>query len=138
MAKKKARKDTQPVNPPKSAPAKKAPIMPITLGVVAVFVVVAVVASMNANSVEVVDGQVTRIIATVDECAFATITLDVPADEPIDEVANAVFDALSRTEGVGEVTVYEDPPRVDIDYCQSYSSEPVLREVLAGTGYVTP
>ncbi len=119
-------------------PVKKAPVMPITVVVILVLVVVAVIAATNANRLEVVDGKVSRIMATVDECAFATLTLDVPPGEPVEEVAANVFDALSRGVGIGLVTVHETPPVVEIDYCQSYTSEPQLRELLATTGYLAP
>jgi len=75
-------------------------------------------------------------MATVDECAFATLTLVVPPGEPIEDVAASVFDALSRGVGVGQVTVHESPPVVEIDYCQSYTDEQQLRELLATTGYL--
>jgi len=112
------------------------PIVPVTIGVVAVLIAIVIIASAGANTVEIVDGKVSRTIATVDECASATLPLAIPAGSTIEEAAEAIFDALSKTAGVGMVTVYEDDPRVSIEYCQSYSSEPGLRETLAPTGYL--
>ncbi len=139
MAKrKKSKKAGAEANAPAPAPVKKSPAMLITVMVVVVLVVVAVIAMSNANRLEVVDGKVSRIMATVDECAFATLTLNVPPDEPVEVVAETVFDALSRGVGIGRVTVHEQPSMVEIDYCQSYTSEPQLRELLAATGYLAP
>ncbi len=108
----------------------------VIVGVVAV-VAIAVIAGRGANTATMVDGKVSRIIATVDECAFATIELQLPAEVSAEDAAAVIFDTLSTEAGVGLVTVYEDGPRVEIDYCQSYTSEPALREALAPTGYVT-
>lgn len=121
---------------PATSVKKKAPVVPITIGVIVVFIVIAVIASGGANSTEFVNGQVSRTIATVDECASAELALAVPEGETMEDVATAVFEALSRTEGVGLVTVYEENPRVSIQYCQSYANEPALREVLGATGYL--
>ncbi len=108
----------------------------VIVGVVAV-VAIAIIAGSVANTVTMVDGKASRIIATVDECAFATIELQLPAEVSAEDAAAVIFDTLSTEIGVGLVTVYEDEPRVEINYCQSYTSEPVLRQALAQTGYVT-
>lgn len=122
-----------------AAPNKrKAPVIPLTIGVVVILIAIAVIAGGGANSVALVDGQVSRTIATVDECASTVLTLSIPPDGDTEEAAAAIFDALSKTVGVGEVTVYEENPRVQIEYCQSYTSEPELRSVLAPTGYLAP
>lgn len=104
---------------------------------VAAVILIAIIAGQGAQSVTVVDGQVSRVIATVDECAFTTIDLSIPSDVTTEEAASTIFDTLSTEPGVGRVTVYEDDARVEIDYCQSYNSEPRLREVLVATGYVS-
>lgn len=128
---------TQPT--PQSGSGKRPiPIVPVTIGVVAVLIAIVVIASAGADTVEMVDGQVSRTIATVDECQEATFALAVPAESTIEEAAEAVFDALSKSAGVGLVTVYAEDPRVNIQYCQSYSNEPALREALAPTGYLAP
>ncbi len=124
--------------PQAAASKRKAPVIPVTIAFVVVLVVIAVIAGSGANQVSLVDGKVTRTIATVDECASATLPLTIPAGETIEDAAESIFDALSKTTGVGVVTVYEDDPRVQIAYCQSNSTEPALREVLAPTGYLAP
>lgn len=123
---------------PAKSGARKAPIVPVTIAIAAIVVVVTLIAGRGATTVTFVDGKVSRTIAAVDECAFTTLQLSIPADVVPEDAAAAVFDALSRTAGVGLVTVYEDDPRVEIDYCQSYTSEPALREALAQTGYLAP
>ena len=123
--------------PAPAAPAKKkAPVVPITIGVIVVFIAIAIIAGGGANTTKFVNGRVSRTIATVDECASAELPLVVPEGETMEDVAAGVFEALSRTEGVGLVTVYEENPRVNIQYCQSYSDEPKLRQVLGETGYL--
>lgn len=113
------------------------PAIILAIGGVALVVVIAVIAGGGANTVTMVDGKASRIIATVDECAFTTIEIAIPAGVSGEEAATAVFDRLSGEIGVGLVTVYEDNPRVEIDYCQSYTSEPVLRQALADIGYAS-
>jgi hypothetical protein len=137
VAKSKKKRGPVPAAAAATPPArKKAPVVPLTIGVIAVFIVIAVIASANANRATFVDGQISRTIATVDECASATLPLTVPEGQTMEDVAAGVFDALSRTSGVGLVTVFEDGPRVDIEYCQSYSNEPALRQILAQAGYL--
>jgi len=121
-----------------AAPARKLPILPITIGVAAVIIVIAIAAGSGAQSVQFVDGKASRTIATVDECQFTTIAVTLPADQTPEEAAAGIFDALSKTPrgGVGLVSVYKDDPRVEIDYCQSYTSEPELRAALAEAGYL--
>lgn len=121
-----------------AAPARKLPIVPITIGVAAVVIVIAIVAGSGAQGIEFVDGKVSRTIATVDECQFTTIAVTLPADETSEDAAAGIFDALSKTTGVGLVSIYEDDPRVEIDFCQSYTSEQQLRAILAEAGYATP
>lgn len=115
---------------------KKAPVVPLTIGVIVLVIAIAIIAGGGANTTTFVNGQVSRTIATVDECASATLPLTVPAGETMEDVASGVFDALSRTSGVGLVTVFEDDPRVSIEYCQSYCDEPTLRDVLGQAGYL--
>jgi hypothetical protein len=120
-----------------AAPAKKkAPVVPLTIGVIVLVIAIAIIAGGGANTTTFVNGQVSRTIATVDECASTVLPLAVPEGESMEDVASGVFDALSRTEGVGLVTVFEDDPRVSIEYCQSYSSDPVLRDILSQAGYL--
>lgn len=122
---------------PSPAPSKrKAPVLPVIVAIIAVFVVIFLVANASSNKVEFVNGQVSRTMATVDECQATTLPLAIPAGETPETVAEAVFDALSRTAGVGLVTVYEAGPSVHINYCQSYTSEPALRELIAPTGFL--
>jgi hypothetical protein len=128
---------TQPT--PQAGSGKRSiPIVPVTIGVVAILIAIVIIASSGADTVEMVNGQVSRTIATVDECQEANFALAVPAGSTIEEAAEAIFDALSKTAGVGLVTVYAEDPRVNIQYCQSYSNEPALRESLAPTGYLAP
>jgi hypothetical protein len=122
-----------------AAPAKKkAPVVPLTIGVIVLVIAIAIIAGGGANTTTFVNGQVSRTIATVDECASTVLPLTVPEGESMEDVASGVFDALSRAEGVGQVTVFEDDPRVSIEYCQSYSSDPVLRDILSQAGYLAP
>jgi hypothetical protein len=119
------------------APAKKkVPVVPLTIGVTVLVVAIAIIAGGGANTTTFVNGEVSRTIATVDECASTVLPLAVPSGETMEDVASGVFEALSRTEGVGLVTVFEDDPRVDIQYCQSYSDDPTLREILGQAGYL--
>ena len=115
---------------------KKAPVLPLTIGVIVLVIAIAIIAGGGANTTTFVNGQVSRTIATVDECASASLPLTVPDGETMEDVASGVFDTLSRTSGVGLVTVFEDEPRVDIEYCQSYTSEPALRDILGQAGYL--
>ncbi|MBW6468504.1 MAG: hypothetical protein K0B85_05015 [Coriobacteriia bacterium] len=132
-----AKNKKKPASAPAAPPAKKkSPVVPLTIGVIAVVVVIAIVAGGGANTTTFVDGQVSRTIATVDECASTTLPLDVPEGQTMEDVAAGVFEALSRTTGVGVVTVYENDPRVSIEYCQSYSNEPTLREIIGQAGYL--
>lgn len=120
-----------------SAPAtRKFPIVPATIAVAAIVVVIAILAGGRAQDVEVVDGRITRIIATVDECAVTTIPLAVPTGTSMEDVANSIFDRLSRTTGVGEVIVYVDNPRVEINHCQSVTNDATLRGYIAEIGYL--
>ena len=115
---------------------RRSPVMPITVGVVVLLVAAALFAASGPKNVNFLDGQVSRTIATVDECAVATVALQIPDGKTSSDMALAVFDALSKTEGVGVVTVFEDAPRAEINYCQSYSTEAKLQEILAPTGFL--
>lgn len=115
---------------------RKLPIVPITFGVVAIVIAIVVIAGSGAQDVTFVDGKASRTIATVDECQFTTLAIAIPAEVTSEQAAEDIFDALSDITGVGLVSVYEDDPRVEIDYCQSYTSEPELRSVLAEAGYL--
>lgn len=139
MGKSKKNRNKQQAAPaPAPTPARKLPIVPITIGVVVVLIAIVVVVSSQAQSVNFVDGKTSRTIATVDECAFTTLAISIPEGMSPEDAAQGIFDALSRTTGVGLVTIYEDDPRVEIDYCASYTSEPVLRDILVQAGYATP
>ncbi|MDF1543081.1 MAG: hypothetical protein RQ731_00840 [Anaerosomatales bacterium] len=132
-----AKNKKKPASAPAAPPAKKkSPVVPLTIGVIAVVVVIAIIAGGGANTTTFVDGQASRTIATVDECASTTLPLAVPEGQTMEDVAAGVFEGLSRTNGVGVVTVYENDPRVNIEYCQSYSSDPTLREVIGQAGYL--
>ncbi len=139
MGKSKSNQNQQmPAQASKAAPARKLPIVPITIGVAAIVIVIAIVAGSGAQGVEFVDGKASRTIATVDECQFTSIAVTLPPDKTSEEAAEGIFDALSKSTGVGLVSVYEDDPRVEIDFCQSYTSEEQLRAILAEAGYTTP
>jgi len=123
--------------PVEAAPAKKKiPMVPATIAFVVVIIAIVFIASTNAGTVRIVDGKISRTMATVDECAEFTAPLVVPEGQTIEQVAETIFDSLSQTTGVGLVTIYVDDPRVDINYCQSYSNEPALSEILATAGYL--
>lgn len=117
---------------------KKAPIMPVTIGIAVLLIAIVAFAQASNNRPTLVDGQVSRVIANVDECASTTVALELPADVDTVAAAEAIFDALNGLEGVGRVTVYEENPRAEINYCQSYTGEAQLQATLAPTGYVTP
>lgn len=140
MAKSKKKKMQEPVAPSKPAAStkRKIPIVPVTIAFVVVLIAIVVIAGGGANTTSIVDGKISRTIATVDECATATFPLAIPAGGTIEDAASDIFSALSKTVGVGLVTVYVDDPRVQIEYCKSYSEEPTLRGILAPTGYLAP
>ena len=136
MGKSKKNRNKEQAAAPAAPAKKKAPVVPITIGVIVLFVAIAIIAGGGANTTTFVDGQVSRTIATVDECASTTLPLAVPEGQTMEDVAAGVFEALSRTTGVGLVTVYESDPRVSIEYCQSYSSDPTLRDIIGQAGYL--
>lgn len=117
---------------------KKAPMIPVTIGIAVVLIAIVAFAQTNSTRPTLVDGQVSRVIANVDECASATVALQLPAEVDTVAAAESIFDALNELEGVGRVTVYDVNPRVEIAYCQSYIGEAELQASLAQTGYVTP
>lgn len=127
---------TEQAKPVKAASQKKIPMVPVTIGFVVLIIAIVFIASTNATSIRIVDGKITRTMATVDECAEFTAPLAIPDGGTIEQAAETIFEALSKTTGVGLVTIYVDDPRIDINYCQSYSNEPALTEIIAATGYL--
>jgi hypothetical protein len=110
----------------------------VTFGIIAAIVVVVLIVNRASDTVRVVDGRATMTVATVDECASTTFAIALQDVEDFDTAVSKLFAALRETEGVGVVTAYADNPRIEIAYCQSYSSEPVLRSLLEPTGYIAP
>jgi len=137
----KSNRSAQPSGGKQSQPAprkKKAPMLAVTIGITVVLIAFVIAAGTGSSKPVVVDGMVTKTLAQVDECAVATLNLALPAGSDTAEVADDVFNALQGTSGVGKVTVFEEDPRIVVNYCQSFTDESVIRGKLEPTGHLAP
>lgn len=122
---------------PQVAPRKKPPILVITLAVAAVFLVVVIAISRGGDDVSFgPDGTARLTVATVDQCQNVTYYYAPGADVQV--ATEALFEAIRRVEGVGDVVAFQNPPSILINFCRSAIQEPTIRAALEPTGFLAP
>ncbi|MBS3974632.1 MAG: hypothetical protein KGZ89_07195 [Actinobacteria bacterium] len=121
---------------PNPAPRRKPPIAIITAGIAVAVVLVAIVVTQGGAGVRFENGQATLNVATVDECQQVVYYYAPGVDTQ--QATEALFEAARMLEGVGTVTAFENPPSIQVNFCQSAVAETEIRAALAQTGVLAP
>jgi hypothetical protein len=108
----------------------------VTVGIIAVLIVVAVVVGMQTTRPQVTGETITQTFASGDPCANAVIPIAAASDADPRKTAETLFAAIKPIPGLTSATYNSKTKRIDIGYCESSSSELALRQALAPTGLV--
>lgn len=118
-----------------SDPARVARTRKVVTGVIVVALVVAIVAiGRQATSSDFIDGKLTRSFGGVSPCTSVSIPLTPNAGVDLEASAGKLMDSLNGLESIGEVTIWLNPAKIDVAYCESTLTEQVVRDALATAG----
>jgi hypothetical protein len=109
-------------------------ILGVVVGILGVF---AVLALANGGKATVSGDTISLNVAQVDTCSSASIALATPQGGDLAKDANKILAPLKSVTGVGNATIYLSQARLEVNFCDSSTSEEAIRAALAGTGYVS-
>lgn len=121
---------------PSPSPRKKPPIAIITVGIAVAVLLVAIIVTRGGAGVRFENGQASINVATVNECQQVVYYYAPGVD--VQQATEALFEELRMLEGVGSATAFENPPSIQINFCQSAVPETDIRSALAQTGFLAP
>ncbi|MBU4556471.1 MAG: hypothetical protein KJ747_06335 [Actinobacteria bacterium] len=110
----------------------------VTAVIVAVIVIIAIVAGIQTAKPQQVGDTITQTFNPGEACATANIQLTVPADSDPQATADSLFTALGTVEGLNTVTYNQKSSSLSVGYCESETTEILVREALATTGLLAP
>ncbi len=120
-----------------SKPRKLSPatVMIIAVGVVAV---AAVFTISMASGPQVADGKLTKSFGgEASACTSTTIAITPAQGVDLAKSGEEILDAFSGMQGVGAVTLYTEDSRVEVQFCESSTTEDAIKGALSNTGLVT-
>lgn len=106
----------------------------VTAAIVGVIVIVAIVAVNQTAKPQQVGDTISQTFNPGEACATANIQLTVPADSDPQSTADSLFTALGTVEGLNTVTYNQKSSSLSVGYCESETTEILVREALATTG----
>jgi hypothetical protein len=119
-------------------PRRRARPATVVLAVVGVLVAAAAFAVSSASRPQLADGAITRSFGgEASACTSATIAVQPAAGVDLADKGSKVLDAFNGMQGIGAVTLHVDDARIDVQFCESTTSEQAIRAALSGTGLVT-
>jgi len=124
-------------DPGTSRPRKLSPVtvMMIAVGVVAL---AAVFTISMASGPQVADGKLTKSFGgEASACTSTMIAIKPAQGVDLAKDGERILDAFAGMQGVGAVTLYTDDSRIDVQFCESTTTEDALKGALANTGLVT-
>jgi len=110
----------------------------VTAVIVAVIVIVAIVAGIQTAKPQQIGDTISQTFNPGEACATANIQLTVPADSDPQATADSLFAALGTIEGLNTVTYNQKTSSLSVGYCESETTEILVREALATTGLLAP
>lgn len=119
-----------------TAPAGAGKRRAITLAFLGVIVVLVVVIAIQTTKPQQVGSTISQTFTPGDPCTRTTIALTVPGDTDPQTTANTLFAALRPVVGLNTATFDAETSSIDIGFCDSVTSEAVIRQALAPTGLV--
>jgi len=120
-----------------SRPRKLNPVtvMLIAVGVVAI---AAVFTISMASGPQVADGKLSKSFGgEASACTSTTIAIKPAQGVDLAKDGEEILDAFAGMQGVGAVTLYTDDSRVEVQFCESTTTEDALKGALTNTGLVT-
>jgi hypothetical protein len=106
-------------------------------GVVAVMAAVALIVGTQAAKPQMVGDTISQTFSQGDPCQTITIPLTIPQGADPAKTAETVFSALKRVQGLNNATYNRKTASLQVGFCESKSSEQVIRQALAPTGFVS-
>jgi len=123
-----------------SSASKPRKLRPVTVMLIAVGVVaVAAVFTISmASGPQVADGKLTKSFGgEASACTSTTIAIKPAQGVDLAKDGEEILNAFSGMQGIGAVTLYTNDSRVEVQYCESSTSEDALKGALTNTGLVT-
>lgn len=108
----------------------------LLVGVLVVIGLVAGIALGSGGKAAVVGDVATLQIASVDTCTTSNIALVTPEGADLAKDANDILGRLKSVTGVGNASLYIKESRLEVAYCDSNTSEELIRAALEPTGYL--
>jgi hypothetical protein len=126
----------------KAATEPRKPGRPRTLYVFIAILAVAVVLVISTQAKQVasagfIDGKLKKSFGAASACTSVSIPFTVKEGVDLEVSGGKLMDSLKGLPTIGDVTIYLDPPSIDVGFCESSLSEQQVREALTGTGMVT-
>jgi hypothetical protein len=109
--------------------------MIIAVGVV---VVAAGFTISMASGPQVADGKLTKSFGgEASACTSTSLAVKPAQGVELDKSGEKILDAFSGMQGIGSVTLYTKESRVEVQFCESTTSEDAIKGALSNTGLVT-
>ncbi|MFA5844457.1 MAG: hypothetical protein WC971_06475 [Coriobacteriia bacterium] len=118
-------------------PARRNNRLIVALIVVGLISAIALAGIKTADTQQVVDGKITRFFGSADSCTSASFALEPGAGVDLAKSGQELLAVFEKFQGVGNVTIYLDGPRMDVAFCESSLNEATIIEALNATGLVT-
>lgn len=110
----------------------------LVMGITAVGVAVVVFALANQPTPsQFIDGKLKKSFGAPTACTSVSIPLTPEEGVDLAVSGGKLMDALEGLPSLGDVTIYLDPPSIDVGFCESSLTEEAVREALASAGIVT-
>jgi len=102
-----------------------------------VLLVLAVITVSNASKPQLAEGKITKSFGgEASACTSATIALTPNEGVDLARSGEKLVDSFTGIQGIGAVTLYVDDPRVEVQFCESTTSEQAIRSALGASGLV--
>ncbi|HET6350582.1 MAG TPA: hypothetical protein VFG89_00415 [Coriobacteriia bacterium] len=108
----------------------------LLVGVLVVIGLAAGLALGSGGKASVIGDVATLQIASVDTCTTSNIALKTPEGADLAKDANDILGRLKSVTGVGNASLYIKESRLEVAYCDSNTSEELIRAALEPTGYL--
>ena len=108
----------------------------VTAAIIGGLIVAAVIVGVQTTRPQLTGDAITQTFAAGEPCAHATIAIAVSDGADPRKTADALFAALKPLPGLNTASYNPKTSSLDIGYCESSSSEAVLRSALDPTGLV--
>ena len=120
------------------APATKRPdqrvvILAVVAGLIGAFVLISMLTSRGASQT---GDKISLTVAQVDTCTTSNFQLTTPPGKDLAEDAEEILATLRYVSGVGNGNVTVSTGNLEVNYCDSSTSEELIRQAVAKTGYL--